>query len=140
MMASLNKVHLIGNLGRDPETRYTPSGDCITTFSMATTEKWVNKQTGEKHEKTEWHTITAFNGLAEICAKFLRKGSSVYCEGKLQTHKYTDKDGIEKYHTKIIIDSMQILGNRPTEQTNSETKPIQKEPTIIEKLNDDIPF
>ncbi len=141
-MSSLNKVLLIGNLGSDPVTRYAPNGDCVTNFSIATGEKWVDKQTGEKHEKTEWHYITAFRKLAEICGQYLKKGSSIYCEGKLNTQKYTDKDGIEKYATKIIIDSMQMLGGRPTdgEPAKVPPQPKDRENVNIEELNDDIPF
>ena len=138
-MSSLNKVLLIGNLGGDPITRYAANGDCITNFSIATTRKWVNKQTNEKHEKTEWHYCCAFRKLAEICGKYLKKGSSIYCEGELQTQKYTDKDGIEKYATKIIIDSMQMLGGRPGEQTGDEEQKARPQ----ERGNfddDDIPF
>ncbi len=113
-MASLNKVTLIGNLGRDPETRYMPSGDAMTTISIATTENWKDKVTGEKKEMTEWHRISFFGKLAEIAGQYLKKGSSVYVEGSLRTRKYTDKDGIEKYATDIRADSMQMLGGRAT--------------------------
>lgn len=142
-MSSLNKVLLIGNLGRDPETRYLPNGDCVTNFSIATTDKWIDKQSGEKNEKTEWHNVTAYRKLGETCGKYLKKGSSIYCEGKLQTSKYTDKDGVEKPQTKIIIDSMQMLGSRSTDQDSNQEqriKPQQKKQTITNELNDDIPF
>lgn len=141
-MSSLNKVLLIGNLGSDPVTRYAPNGDCVTNFSIATSEKWVDKQSGEKNEKTEWHNITAFRKTAEICNKYLRKGSSIYCEGKLNTQKYTDKDGIEKYATKIIIDSMQMLGGRTADESSAKptASPQQKQQAASDDLNDDIPF
>lgn len=112
-MASVNKVILIGNLGRDPETRYMPSGDAITTVSIATTESWKDKATGEKKDATEWHRVTFFGKLAEIAGQYLKKGSSVYVEGSLRTRKYTDKDGIEKYATDVRADNMKMLGGRP---------------------------
>jgi single-strand DNA-binding protein len=112
-MASLNKVQIIGNLGRDPETRYMPSGDAMTTITVATTENWKDKQTGEKKEATEWHRITFFGKLAEIAGQYLKKGSQVYVEGSLRTRKYTDKDGVEKYATDIKADEMKMLGGRP---------------------------
>lgn len=112
-MASVNKVIILGNLGRDPETRYMPSGDAMTTISIATTDSWKDKSTGEKKESTEWHRVTFFGKLAEIAGQYLKKGSSVYIEGSLRTRKYVDKDGIEKYATDIRADSMQMLGGRP---------------------------
>ena len=111
-MASLNKVILIGNLGRDPETRYMPDGGAVTNFSIATTETWKDKNSGEKQEKTEWHRITTYRRLAEIAGEYLKKGSQVYIEGKLQTRKWTDKDGAEKYTTEVIADEMKMLGSR----------------------------
>jgi single-strand DNA-binding protein len=112
-MASLNKVQIIGNLGRDPETRYMPSGDAMTSITVATTETWKDKATGEKKEATEWHRITFFGKLAEIAGQYLKKGSQVYVEGSLRTRKYTDKDGVEKYATDIRADEMKMLGGRP---------------------------
>ena len=112
-MASVNKVIILGNLGRDPETRYMPSGDAMTTISIATTDSWKDKSSGEKKESTEWHRVTFFGKLAEIAGQYLKKGSSVYVEGSLRTRKYTDKDGIEKYATDIRADSMRMLGGRP---------------------------
>ncbi|MGI4848278.1 MAG: single-stranded DNA-binding protein [Janthinobacterium lividum] len=111
-MASVNKVIIVGNLGRDPETRYMPSGDAMTTIAVATTDSWKDKTTGEKKEQTEWHRITFFGKLAEIAGQYLKKGSQVYVEGSLRTRKYTDKDGVEKYATDIKADSMQMLGSR----------------------------
>ncbi len=111
-MASVNKVIIVGNLGRDPETRYMPSGDAITNIAVATTDSWKDKATGEKKEQTEWHRISAFGKLAEIMAQYLKKGSQVYIEGSLRTRKYTDKDGIERYATEIRADTMQMLGSR----------------------------
>jgi len=110
-MASVNKVILIGNLGRDPETRYTTGGDAVTNLRIATTETWKDKA-GEKQEKTEWHTVVLFGRQAEIAGEYLKKGRSVYIEGRLQTRKYTDKEGVEKYSTEIVGDRMQLLGGR----------------------------
>ena len=111
-MASVNKVIIVGNLGRDPEMRSFPSGDQVANVTIATTDKWKDKQSGEMKEATEWHRIV-FNGrLAEIVGQYLRKGSQVYVEGSLRTRKWTDKDGIEKYTTEIRADQMQMLGSR----------------------------
>lgn len=111
-MASVNKVQIIGNLGRDPETRYSPSGDAVTNIAVATTESWKDKATGEKKEETEWHRITFYRKLAEVAGQYLKKGSQVYVEGKLHTRKWTDKDGVERYTTEIIADTMQMLGTK----------------------------
>ncbi len=111
-MASVNKVILVGNLGRDPETRTFPSGDQVCNATLATTDKWKDKQSGEMKEATEWHRLV-FNGrLAEIAAQYLRKGSQIYVEGQIRTRKYNDKDGVEKYATDIRVDQMQMLGSR----------------------------
>jgi len=110
-MASVNKVILIGNLGRDPETRYMPDGGAITNISIATTDTWKDKA-GEKQEKTEWHRVAFFGRLAEIAGEYLKKGSQVYVEGRLQTRKWQDKDGNDKYTTEIVADRMQMLGSR----------------------------
>ena len=111
-MASVNKVIIVGNLGRDPEVRYMPSGDAIANIAVATSYKSKDRNTGEQKELTEWHRISFFGRLAEIVAQYLKKGSSVYVEGRLQTRKYTDKDGIERYATDIIAENMQMLGGR----------------------------
>lgn len=111
-MASVNKVIIVGNLGRDPETRYMPNGDAVTNVAVATTESWKDKNTGEKKELTEWHRITFYRKLAEIAGQYLKKGSQVYVEGRLQTRKWTDKEGVERYTTEIIADTMQMLGSR----------------------------
>ncbi len=111
-MASVNKVIIVGNLGRDPETRYMPNGDAVTNVAVATTESWKDKNSGEKKELTEWHRITFYRKLAEIAGQYLKKGSQVYVEGRLQTRKWTDKDGVERYTTEIIADTMQMLGSR----------------------------
>jgi single-strand DNA-binding protein len=110
-MASVNKVILVGNLGRDPETRYMPDGGAITNISVATTDVWKDKN-GEKQEKTEWHRVAFFGKLAEIAGEYLKKGSQVYVEGRLQTRKWQDKDGADKYTTEVIADRMQMLGSR----------------------------
>jgi single-strand DNA-binding protein len=110
-MASVNKVILIGNLGRDPETRYMPDGGAVTNISVATTDVWKDKA-GEKQEKTEWHRVAFFGKLAEIAGEYLKKGSQVYVEGRLQTRKWQDKDGNDKYTTEIVADRMQMLGSR----------------------------
>jgi single-strand DNA-binding protein len=109
-MASVNKVILLGNLGRDPETRYTTGGDAVTNLSIATSEQWKDKS-GEKQERTEWHRVVLFGRQAEIAGEYLKKGRSVYIEGRLQTRKYTDKDGVEKYSTEIVADRMQLIGS-----------------------------
>lgn len=116
----LNQAQIIGHLGRDPETRFLPSGDAVTSFSVATTEKWKDKTTGEQKEATEWHRISFFGKLAEIAGQYLTKGSQVYVEGKLKTRKYTDKDGVEKYSTEIVGDTMQMLGSRQTAADSSQ--------------------
>jgi single-strand DNA-binding protein len=110
-MASVNKVILIGNLGRDPETRYMPSGDAIANITLATTDTWKDKN-GEKQERTEWHRVAFFGKLAEIAGEYLKKGSQVYVEGRLQTRKWQDKDGQDRYTTEIVADRMQMLGAR----------------------------
>jgi single-strand DNA-binding protein len=111
MARGVNKVILIGNLGADPETRYTASGSAITTVSLATSESWKDKQTGEAKERTEWHRVKFFGRLAEIAGEYLKKGRQVYIEGSIRTDKYTDKQGIERYATDIIANEMQMLGS-----------------------------
>jgi len=111
-MASVNKVILIGNLGKDPETRYAPSGDAICNITLATTDTWRDKATGEKREATEWHRVVFFGKLAEIAGQYLRKGSAAYIEGSLRTRKWQDKDGQDRYTTEIRADEMKMLGSR----------------------------
>ena len=111
-MASINKVILVGNLGRDPETRYMPDGGAVTNVSIATTDTWKDKTSGEKKEATEWHRVVFFNRLAEIAGEYLKKGSQVYVEGRLRTRKWQDKEGQDKYTTEIVCDTMQMLGGR----------------------------
>ena len=111
-MASVNKVILIGNLGRDPEVRYTPNGSAVCNVSLATTRNWKSKDSGERQEETEWHRVVFFDRLAEIAGEYLKKGRPVYVEGRLKTRKWTDKDGVEKFTTEIFADQMQLLGGR----------------------------
>jgi single-strand DNA-binding protein len=111
MARGINKVILVGNLGADPETRYTPSGTAITTIRIATSESWKDKQTGEQQERTEWHRVKFFSRLAEIAGEYLKKGSQVYVEGRLRTEEY-EKDGIKRWSTDVIADEMQMLGSR----------------------------
>ena len=111
-MASVNKVILIGNLGKDPETRYMPNGDAVTNITLATTETWKDKN-GEKQEKTEWHRVTFYRKLAEIAGEYLKKGRPVYVEGRLETRKWTDKAGVERYTTDVIASDMKMLGSKP---------------------------
>ena len=119
---SLNKVILIGRLGRDPETRYMPNGDAVCNFSIATTESWKD-QSGQKKERTEWHAITLYRKLAEIAAKYLQKGSLVYLEGKIQSRKYTGKDGIERTAYEIVCSEMKMLGGKAEGGEGQHTPP-----------------
>lgn len=113
MSRGINKVILVGTLGRDPEVKYMPSGSAMTTVSIATSEQWKDKQTGEKKELTEWHKVVFYNRLAEIAGEYLRKGQQVYVEGKLRTRKWQGQDGQDRYTTEILADEMQMLGGRP---------------------------
>jgi single-strand DNA-binding protein len=119
-MRGVNKVILVGNIGGDPETRYTTSGTAITEMSVATSEQWTDKQSGEKQERTEWHRITMFGKLAEIAGEYCKKGGQVYIEGSIRTDKYTDKQGVEKYSTKVIAETMQLLGGKREGEERSE--------------------
>ena len=112
MARGINKVIIVGNLGADPETRYMPSGSAVTNLSIATSEQWKDKQTGEQKERTEWHKVAMFNRLAEIAAEYLSKGSQVYIEGKLRTRKWQDREGNDRWTTEIVADEMQMLGGR----------------------------
>lgn len=144
-MASVNKVILIGNLGKDPVTRHTRDGKAVTQISIATTESWKDKD-GEKVEKTEWHTIVFYGQLAEIAGEYLTKGRSVYVEGRIETTLYEDKQGVERYVTKIIASFFRILGSRQGEEKQeSKAKPAStggktSHQTGFEDLEDDIPF
>jgi len=112
MARGVNKVILVGNLGKDPETRYMPSGSAVTNLTLATSESWKDKQTGDQQERTEWHKIAMFGRLAEVAAEYLRKGSQVYIEGKLRTRKWQDKEGKDRWTTEIVADEMQMLGSK----------------------------
>ncbi|ELL0578562.1 single-stranded DNA-binding protein [Vibrio cholerae] len=141
----INKVTLIGNLGSDPDVRYMPSGSAVATLSIATSETWRDKTTGEQKEKTEWHRVTVFGKLAEIARDFLKKGSQVYVEGELRTKKWQDQSGEDRYSTGVVVQGyrgiLQMLGNRPTETNspqNSNEPPQYNEPPM--DFDDDIPF
>jgi single-strand DNA-binding protein len=146
-MASVNKVIIVGNIGRDPETRVLPSGDSLTNISVATSDRYKDKATGEMKETTEWHRITFFGKLAEIAGQYLKKGSQVYVEGKLRTRKYTDQAGVEKYSTEIVADSMQMLGGKMDSSGGSAPSSSKERPEItssasssLGQMDDDIPF
>jgi single-strand DNA-binding protein len=144
MPRGINKVIIVGNLGADPETRYMPSGSAVTNLSVATSEQWKDKQSGEQKERTEWHKIAMFNRLAEIAAEYLRKGSQVYIEGKLRTRKWQDRDGNDRWTTEIIADEMQMLGGRggggsAPMSSGSGTSSAPPQPPADE-FDDDIPF
>jgi len=112
-MASVNKAIILGNLGKDPEVRYSAAGDAMCNLTIATSEQWKDKATGEKREATEWHRVSFFGKLAEICGQYLKKGSQIYVEGSIRTRKWTDKEGVERYSTEIRGDEMKMLGSRP---------------------------
>ncbi|HEY5603431.1 MAG TPA: single-stranded DNA-binding protein [Gammaproteobacteria bacterium] len=147
MARGINKVILIGNLGADPEVKYMPSGDPITTVRLATSESWKDKSTGENVEKTEWHRVVFFKRLAEIAGEYLKKGSKVYIEGRLQTRKWQGQDGQDRYTTEIIANEMQMLDSRGGTASMSSGAPAAKEPAFanepaggIPDFDDDIPF
>lgn len=135
MGKGVNKVIVVGNLGNDPESRPLPSGGSVTNISVATSESWKDKQTGEKQERTEWHRIVFFNRLADISAEYLRKGSKVYIEGSLRTRKWQDNNGQDRYTTEIVASEMQMLDSR-----NAESAPAPVQQQINEVPEDDIPF
>ena len=161
-MASINKVILIGNLGRDPEVRYSANGAAICNVTIATSRNWKDKTSGEKMEETEWHRVVFYDRLAEIAGEYLKKGRPVYVEGRLKTRKWTDKDGVEKYTTEIIAEQMQLLGSRegmgggdadsdgggyeqrsrpaPRPAPSRQSAPAPKSSTGFDDMDDDIPF
>ena len=141
MARGINKVILIGSIGKDPETRYAANGNAITNLSLATSEQWQDKNTGEKQERTEWHRVSMFGRLAEIAAEYLKKGSKVYIEGKLQTRKWQDKDGRDCYTTEIVASEMQMMDGRTQDQP-AQTAPQQSPQTEPQQpdFDDDIPF
>ena len=152
-MASVNKVILVGNLGRDPETRYTTGGDAVTNIRVATTDTWKDKN-GEKQERTEWHTVVFFGRQAEIAGEYLKKGKQVYIEGRLQTRKWQDKEGQDRYTTEIVADRMQMLGSREGSNAAVAAEPSARSAEArsgakaggapakknVDDLDDDIPF
>lgn len=141
-MASVNKAIIVGNLGKEPEVRYMPNGDAVANFSIATTETWKDKTTGEKKEAVEWHNIVMYRKLAEIAGEYLKKGASVYIEGKLQTRKW-EKDGVTRYSTEIIADSMQMLGGRGDNQAQGNQAPAAPKDAPssgFDDMENDIPF
>lgn len=143
-MASVNRVILIGNLGNDPDMRYLPSGDAVANFSIATTEKYKDKN-GDKQEATEWHRISFFGKTAEICGQYLKKGSAVYVEGSLRTRKWQDKEGNDRYTTEIRGDRIQFLGGRERGNESQAEEPAKpsagnKQGGAFDDLEDDIPF
>jgi single-strand DNA-binding protein len=125
----VNKAILVGTLGKDPEQRYMPNGNAVCNISVATSEQWKDKQTGEKQERTEWHRVSMFGKLAEIAGEYLRKGSQVYLEGKIQTRKWQDKEGKDRYSTEIVADTMQMLGGKRDERpaTSAVSSPLPDE-------------
>jgi single-strand DNA-binding protein len=151
-MASVNKVILVGNLGKDPEIRYMPNGDAVTNVTLATTDSWKDKASGEKKEATEWHRVVFFGRLAEIAGQYLKKGRQVYVEGALRTRKWTDKEGQERYTTEIVANEMKMLGSRegageapPREssapaRSEQASKPATPAGSGFNDFEDDIPF
>ena len=153
MARGVNKVILVGNCGKDPETRYMPSGGAVTNISIATSESWKDKQSGETKERTEWHNIVFFNRLGEIAGEYLKKGSQIYVEGSLRTRKWQDKSGQDRYTTEIVASEMQMLGsrgggdsyapaqaqNQPASNQQSNNQPVAA-PVVEEGFDDDIPF
>jgi len=140
-MASVNKAILIGNLGKDPEMRYTPSGQAVTTFSIATSEKWRDKE-GQQQERTDWHSIVVWGRQAEIASEYLKKGRPVYLEGRIQNRSYEDKDGNKKYISEIVVQRMQFLGGRPDQQGGGQSSKDQANDMPPEPAgdDDDLPF
>jgi single-strand DNA-binding protein len=137
-MASVNKAIILGNLGADPELRYTPTGQAVTSFSLATTEKYKDKS-GAAQSRTEWHNVVCWGRLAEIAKDYLKKGSPVYIEGRIQYRSYDDKDGIKRYRTEIVATGLQLLGSRPGGESKPAEAPDTSEPTMpVEE--DDLPF
>jgi len=144
-MASVNKVILVGNLGKDPDVRYLPSGEAVTNITLATTDNWKDKTSGEKKEATEWHRVVFFRRLAEVAGQYLKKGSQVYIEGSLKTRKWQDKDGQDRYTTEIVADEMKMLGSRQAPPAGVASKPNMSQAASpassgLGDFEDDIPF
>jgi len=157
MARGVNKVILVGNLGRDPEVRYSPNGQAVANVTLATSESWKDKTSGEKQERTEWHRVVFFGRLAEIAGEYLKKGAQIYVEGRLQTRKWQDKDGHDRYTTEIVANDMQMLGSRggagvPSDNFNQDQPPAaengapaakkagSKNTAVAGDFDDDIPF
>lgn len=140
MSSSLNKAIIIGNLGQDPEIRYTAAGKCVANFSIATSETWNDKQTGEKMEKTEWHRISAFGRAAEIIGEYATKGSKLYVEGQLETRKWTDKQGIERYSTGINLKEFKFLDKKGEATPQGQSQDVPPNGMGSPSFEDDIPF
>ncbi len=151
MARGVNKVILVGNLGNDPEVKYMPNGNAVANVSIATTESWKDKQTGEQKDRTEWHRCVFFRRLAEIAGEYLKKGSQVYIEGKLQTRKWQDKSGTDHYTTEIVVNDMQMLGGRSggsadfgggasAERPSAAPAPAAATAAVADDFDDDIPF
>jgi len=146
-MRGVNKVILVGSLGQDPEVKYTPSGTAITNISVATSESWTDKQSGQKQEKTEWHRVVFFNRLAEIAGEYLRKGAKVYIEGSLRTRKWQDQQGQDRYTTEIVASEMQMLSGKPEGQQGAQRinpapaqTPPPPPPGAFDDFDSDVPF
>ncbi len=144
MARGINKVIIVGNLGADPDSRAMPSGNAVTNISVATSESWNDRDTGEKQEKTEWHRVVFFNRLAEIAAQYLKKGSQVYVEGKLQTRKWEDKEGNERWTTEVVANQMQMLGDRMSNDMSNDNASSSQSSSdndfSTDEFDDDIPF
>ncbi len=144
MARGINKVIVVGNLGADPDTRFMPSGNAVTNISVATSESWNDKETGERQEKTEWHRVVFFGRLAEIASEYLKKGSQVYVEGKLQTRKWEDKEGNERWTTEIVSNQMQMLGEKMSQSASNQGNVTKQNNSsnefVDEEFDDDIPF
>jgi single-strand DNA-binding protein len=154
MTRGINKVILIGNVGGDPELRYLPSGNAVTTLSVATSETWKDKQTGDKQERTEWHRVVCFNRLGEIAGEYIRKGTKLYIEGSLRTRKWQDQQGLDRYTTEIVANILQILDSKggpasydemssppqAQQQPTRKPQPAQAAQDAFDELDDDIPF
>lgn len=134
-MSGINKVIVLGNVGKEPETRSFDSGDTVTNFSVATSEKWKDKTSGELKESTEWHRVSCFGKLSEIASKYVKKGDKIYVEGSLRTRKWTDASGVEKYSTEVKAEKIELLGSKP-----SGTQEKQQAPEGLGAMDDDIPF
>lgn len=141
-MASVNRVTIVGNLGKDPEAKFMPNGDAVTNITVATTESWKDKNSGEKKEVTEWHRIVFFRKLAEIAGQYLKKGSQVYIEGSLKTRKWQDKDGQDRYTTEIVASELKMLGSKPEGSGGEQRQQAKQKQTPAADFDDDsdIPF